>query len=108
MCIYLREMELGGNVRFEWDPRKASINLAKHGVAFEVGELVWDDPLHLIVLDRIESGEERWHAIGLVRGVVVLTVIHTYREESGLDVVRIIGTRRATRTEGKRYEAQND
>lgn len=66
-------------MRFEWDSRKAAINSAKHDVAFEVAELVWNDPMHLIVFDRFENGQERGHAIGLVRGVLILTVIHALR-----------------------------
>ncbi|WP_245458622.1 MULTISPECIES: BrnT family toxin [unclassified Mesorhizobium] len=39
---------------------------------------MFDDPLHLIVPDRFEDGEQRWHAIGMVKTVVVLLVVHTY------------------------------
>jgi uncharacterized protein len=95
-------------MQFEWDSRKADHNLVKHGVAFEVAELVWRDPAYFVVSDRHESGEERWHAIGLVRGVLILTVIHTYRDRKGEERVRIIGARRATRAERDRYEAQDD
>ena len=93
---------------FEWDSRKDNSNFAKHGVAFEVAELVWNDPEHIVVFDRHESGEERWHAIGLVRGVMILTVMHTYRDREGNELVRIIGARKATRAERNRYEAQVD
>lgn len=94
-------------MKFEWDEAKASANLLKHGVAFEVGERVWDDPAHLLVFDRYEGGEERWQAIGLVKGIVILTVVHTYRGNDD-EIVRIIGTRRATFDERRRYEAQDD
>lgn len=57
----------GSFVIFEWDDDKAAANLRKHHVAFELAELVWDDPAHIIVFDRYENDEERWHAIGLVR-----------------------------------------
>ena len=40
---------------FEWDDRKAASNLAKHGVSFELAKAVWDDPLHVIIPDRIEG-----------------------------------------------------
>lgn len=46
-------------MKFEWDPNKARRNVAKHGVSFEVARRVWDDPLHVIVPDRFEDGEER-------------------------------------------------
>ena len=96
------------SVQFEWDPRKDASNLAKHGVAFQVAELVWSDPAHIVVFDRFELDEERWHAIGSVRGVTILTIIHTYRDADSVELVRIIGARKATRAERKRYEAQND
>ena len=93
---------------FEWSDRKAAANLRKHGVAFEVASMVWNDPAHLVVFDRYENGEERWHAIGLVRGVMILTVVHAYPNGDDDAPIRIIGARTATRPERKRYEAQND
>ncbi|MEO7384638.1 MAG: BrnT family toxin, partial [Novosphingobium sp.] len=70
--------------------------MAKHGLAFEVAEKVWDDPNRLIAFDRYEVGEERWHAIGVVRGVVIVTVIHAYPDWNDEERIRIIGARRAT------------
>ena len=97
---------------FEWDDNKAAANLVKHGVAFELAEEVWDDPAHIIVFDRHENNEERWHAIGLVRAVLVLTVVHTdpkmREDQEGVELVRIVSARKATRDERKRYEAQDD
>lgn len=95
-------------MQFEWDERKADSNARKHGVAFEVAELVWDDPAHIVLFDRYAGSEERWHAIGLVRGVTVLTVIHINHDDVGGELIRIIGARRATRAERNRYEAQDD
>lgn len=93
---------------FDWDDDKDAGNLRKHGVAFELAQQVWDDPAHISVFDRHENNEERWHAIGLVRGVLILTVVHSFPATSDEDVVRIISARKATRDERKRYEAQND
>lgn len=90
-------------VRFGWDTIKAAANLRKHGVAFEVAAKVWDDPRHLIVFDRVEDGEERWHAIGLVRGVVILTVVHAHLPDHD-DAVRIISARKATPVEREQYD----
>lgn len=92
-------------MRFEWDPLKARTNLAKHGVSFELAQRVWDDPRHLVVFDRYEEGEPRWHAIGLVGGVVVIVVVHTYRGHDE-ERVRIIGARKATPRERKAYEEE--
>jgi len=94
-------------VQFEWDPEKARTNLAKHGVDFDVAPLVWDDPLHIIVPDRFEDGEERWHAIGMVGAVVILVVVHAYPDSEDDGRVRIIGARKATAHERRRYEQED-
>ena len=92
--------------RFEWDPDKARINLAKHDVSFDLAKRVWDDPLHVIVPDRIVDGEQRWHAIGLVGPVLVLIVVHAYPDPEDETRIRIIGARKATSHERKRYEEE--
>ena len=91
-------------LRFEWDPQKAAANILKHGVSFTLAIEVWDDPLHVIVPDRIVAGEERWHAIGSVAGISLLIVVHSYRDETDAEVVRIIGARPATKHERRQYE----
>ncbi|WP_245525123.1 BrnT family toxin [Mesorhizobium sp. M8A.F.Ca.ET.165.01.1.1] len=93
-------------MRFEWDLEKARRNLAKHGVAFDLAQKVFDDPLHLIVPDRFEDGEQRWHAIGMVKTVVVLLVVHTYPDREAEERVRIVGARKATPHERRRYEQE--
>jgi uncharacterized DUF497 family protein len=47
-------------------------------------------------------------AIGLVRGIVILTVVHADRADGDADRIRIISARKATANERKRYEAQDD
>jgi uncharacterized DUF497 family protein len=55
-------------------------------------------------VERAEAGDERWHAIGSVRGsFLFLTVAHTYTEQHDEPVVRIISARRATPHERKLY-----
>lgn len=93
---------------FDWDERKAAANVLKHDVAFEVAAQVWNDPWHLVVFDRVEAGKERWHAIGLVRGIVVLTAVHSYTPSANDEIVRIISARKATPVERRRYESQDD
>lgn len=93
---------------FDWNDEKAATNIRKHDVAFELAAKVWSDPRHLVVFDRVEAGEERWHAIGLVRGVVILTVVHAYDPDGEEEPVRIISARKATPEERKRYEANDD
>ena len=91
-------------VTFEWDENKNKANQVKHGVSFETAVLVFEDPNRLMFIERIEDSEERWHAIGSVRGsFLFLTVVHTYTEEQAEVVVRIISARRSTRPERKLY-----
>ena len=90
---------------FSWDDAKNEINQRKHGVSFSTAQLVFDDPLHLTRQDRIENGEQRWQTIGMVGGVVLLLVAHTWHEaETGVEHIRIISARRVTKLEKKIYE----
>ena len=61
------------------------------------------DPLSLSMADRFEGGEQRWQTFGLVGGTVVLLVAHTFREENGEEVIRIISARKAKKQECKHY-----
>jgi uncharacterized DUF497 family protein len=95
-------------MKFTWDPEKDAANRAKHGVSFETAKLVFDDPFHLSVQDRVVDGEERWRTLGLIGGMVILIVVHTYIEHDGHETIRIISARKATKQERKRYEEKND
>jgi uncharacterized DUF497 family protein len=91
-------------MRFVWDEEKSRSNRAKHKVSFETAQLVFQDPCAISIPDRIVGGEQRWQTLGLVGGVVVLLVAHTYEEESGEEVIRIISARKATPYERRFYE----
>jgi len=91
-------------MRFTWDDAKSRANKAKHGVSFELARRVFDDPNHLSIQDRHEGGEERWQTLGLVGHVAILLVAHTYEEDDGEEVVRIISARKATKAERRRYD----
>ncbi|WP_137932986.1 BrnT family toxin [Mesorhizobium comanense] len=93
-------------MRFEWDPEKARRNLAKHGIGFDLAQKVFDDPFHVIVPDRFEDGEQRWHAIGLIEAVLIMLVVHTYPDSGDEERIRIIGARKATTHERRRYEQE--
>jgi uncharacterized DUF497 family protein len=45
-----------------------------------------------------------WATFGLVELVVLLAVIHTYVEQNGEEIIRIISARKATRGERAHYE----
>jgi uncharacterized protein len=100
---------VGATVTFEWNEDKARHNIAKHGISFELASRVWEDPLHTVFPDRIEDGEQRWHAIGVVGVDTVLVVAHVYRStgENGDDErIRIISARKADRRERRLYEQE--
>ena len=94
-------------MQFEWDEEKARKNLAKHHVDFDEAKDVCDDPFHMIFLDRFEGGEQRWHAVGAVGPVVLLLVVHIYPDTDNDTRVRIIGARKASRQERRRYEQES-
>jgi uncharacterized DUF497 family protein len=91
-------------VRFEWDEKKNRANQKKHDVSFGLAQRVFDDPLALSRLDRVENGEQRWQTLGLVGETVVLLVVHTVQEEHSEEVIRIISARKATSRERRHYE----
>jgi len=64
-------------LRFEWDDEKDEVNLRKHRIEFETAKLVFDDPYCLTFVERVEDGEERWHAIGVIDGRTMITVVYT-------------------------------
>ena len=88
-------------MEFEWDPRKAAGNLAKHRVSFEEAATVFGDPLGKIVADpRHSAAEDRWVLLGLSKRRRLLAVMYTERAEA----IRIISARQATRPEKRDYE----
>jgi uncharacterized DUF497 family protein len=89
---------------FAWDETKGRTNRRKHGVSFETAVRVFDDPDAVSYLDRIVDGEERWHTLGLVGGIVILLVVHTIEVQNGEEEVRIISARKASSRERTLYE----
>ena len=83
---------------FEWDDKKAAINLQKHGVSFETAILVFQDEDRIELYDSAHSADEdRYNTIGLVEDV--LFVVFTERKNR----VRIISARPANRKERSMY-----
>ncbi len=85
---------------FEWDEEKARRNEAKHGVTFDEAKTIFNDPFAMTISDPDHSNEEeRWLDIGLSARGRLLVVWYT--ERSG--AIRIIGSRRATKSEERTY-----
>ena len=94
-------------MRFEWDEAKNRRNLAKHRISFETAKLLFEDPYHLSVQDRVVEGEERWQTFGMIGGVI-LVVAHAYWEEDDEEAIRMISAREATKREKRAYEEAHE
>ena len=95
-------------MRFEWDHAKSTANQKKHGVSFEEAREVFDDPLHLALLDeRFGYFEERWVTIGSTKKRRIVVAANLYFDDEGEEVVRIISAREATAHERKQYEGDD-
>jgi len=78
-------------VKFEWDRKKADINLKKHTVSFDEAQTTFDDPLACIFDDKWNSfGEQRELIIGYSNDRLLLIVSFTERLSG---VIRVIGAR---------------
>lgn len=91
---------------FDWDPKKAEVNLRKHSVGFERAATVFLDPRAVSIPDEEHSDEEeRWATIGLDTPGNLLVVVHTFEEaDSTRCRIRLISARKATKKEAKQYE----
>jgi uncharacterized DUF497 family protein len=85
-------------LNYEWDPRKAESNFAKHGVRFANATGVFADDAAITIPDD-DLREERYVTIGHDGAGRLLVVVYTWRG----DGVRLISARKATRTEAQHY-----
>ncbi len=83
---------------YEWDPKKAKNNLAKHGVLFADAVAVFSDDSAITIEDK-RASEERFVTMGMDALGRVLVVAYTWREET----IRIISARKATERERRSY-----
>jgi hypothetical protein len=88
-------------VELEWDPDKARLNLAKHGVSFDEAATVFGDPLAITIDDPDHSQEEqRLLTTGMSRDQRTIIVSHTDRGGR----LRIISARITSPAERRQYE----
>jgi uncharacterized protein len=85
----------------EWDPRKATANLKKHGVDFADAATVLHDDQAITVRDH-EANEERYVTIGMDALGNLLVVVYTWRD----DRPRLISARQAKPQEREQYGAK--
>jgi uncharacterized DUF497 family protein len=89
-------------ISFEWDQKKATLNLKKHGVSFEEAQTIFYDDLACLIDDVDHSlDEDRFLLMGLSNSLRFILVCHCYRLSGG--VIRIISARKATTAEIKFY-----
>ena len=84
---------------FEWHREKDLINIAKHGVNFDVAKRIFAGSTLTWVDEREDYGEVRKISIGMADDTAVLVVVHTDRN----DRIRLISARPASQRERKLY-----
>jgi len=89
-------------LQFEWDPKKAKANFAKHHVEFESAIRAFDDPSNMVEIDDGPQAEERWRLTGF-SGTRLIFVVYVEPDDG---IVRIISAREATKHEQVRYYRQ--
>lgn len=90
-------------MKFEWDPKKESANIKKHGISFERAKEALACGTVIVLKEDNDHDEERYVFLGMCKKLNVLVVVVAYPEET---VTRIISARKATKKERLFYEAQ--
>jgi len=85
-------------MKFEWDENKRQTNITKHGIDFIDAQKIFDYDTVTIEDNRFNYGEQRFIAIGLLNGKIIVVV---YTEIS--NKIRIISARKATKNEQQIY-----
>ncbi len=86
-------------LEFEWDSEKASANLAKHDISFELAADFLSTGNYVEILSS-RGNEARIMAVG-VYAERVITVVFTRRNGT----IRIISARSASREERRKYRS---
>ena len=88
-------------MKIEWDPKKAKLNLRKHGVSFEEAATTLSDPMAATGADPDHSSsEDRYITFGVSEKGRLVVVSHTEKDQT----IRIISARKASKGERKLYE----
>ena len=93
-------------IDFEWDNNKNLINRKKHGVDFSEALTVFYDYQAIVIEDPEHSiSEERFTILGFSNTGNLLVVCYCYRRND--EVIRIISSRKASKTESWQYFIMN-
>jgi uncharacterized DUF497 family protein len=97
----ISELRYNNDMKIEWDPKKARLNLRKHKVSFEEAATAMSDPVAATGADPDHSiTEDRYITFGVSDRGRLLVVAHTEEDEAN----RIISARLASKGERKLYE----
>jgi uncharacterized DUF497 family protein len=88
------------SMKFEWDEGKNQTNLIKHGFDFTDAYRIFNLPMVVELDERENYREDRFVAIGLLDGRVVV-IVYTEPDDQ---TIRIISLRKALSYERKYYE----
>jgi uncharacterized protein len=83
---------------YQWDPQKARLNFAKHGIDFADAVSALEDDRAITVEDQ-RYEEERFITIGIDAIGRILVVVYTWRSNE----IRLISARKADRSERQQY-----
>jgi len=87
---------------FEWDDRKETANLKKHGISFDEARTAFYDEKAIVFFDPDHSeDEDRFILLGLSFKPLVLVVCHCFRESD--NVIRLVSARKADKGEEQEY-----
>ncbi len=86
-------------LEFEWDEKKARVNLVKHHVSFLTAAEIFANDILERIDDREEYSEIRFIALGRV-DTEVYRVVFMWRGEN---LIRIISAQKASRDEKEIY-----
>jgi hypothetical protein len=87
---------------FEWDPKKAEINIRNHGVSFADAATIFEDPMAITIEEQDMDGEERSITVGMDCLGRLLVVVHISRSCR----IRLISARKANQYERSEYEGR--
>lgn len=74
-------------------------------LTFEQASYVFSDPYALNKYDEEHSEQEdKWLLLGSSMNEVLLVVVHTFKDQDGIELVRIISARKASNNESEEYQ----
>ena len=98
-CVYAQYV-VTLSMDFEWDEEKNLFNIEKHGISFETAKRIFERPVFTWKDTRHDYRERRELSLGTIEEEVLLTVVHTDRENA----IRMISARVASQRERRIFD----